>query len=102
MKKIKLLLDYKCYPMWIYDENDELVDNDLVEELRSDIEIDEMLIEIQRIYDSLFIDDSKTFEYKGFVNCSERISYIENIEKVLVLIKRKLRDKYIITNDIDI
>lgn len=100
MKKIKILLDYKCYPMWIYDQNDELVDNDLVEELRSDKEIDEMLMEILRIYDSLFIDDS--FEYKGFVKLSERTSYLENIEKVLVLIKRKSGEKYIIVNDIDI
>jgi hypothetical protein len=77
LKKIRLLLDYKCYPMWIYDENDELVDDDIVKELKSESEINEMLMAIQRIYDSLFIDDSKIFEYKGFVNSAERAEFIE-------------------------
>jgi hypothetical protein len=58
MKKIRLLLEYKSYPMWIYDENDELIDNDIIEELKSEKEINEMLMEIQVIYDSLFIDSN--------------------------------------------
>jgi hypothetical protein len=86
MKKIRLLLEYKCYPIWIYNENDELVDNDIVEELKIERDIDEMLMEIQGIYDSLFIDDSKTFEYKGFVNSMVRAEFLEKIDKVVVLI----------------
>jgi hypothetical protein len=88
--------------MWIYDENDELIDNDIIEELKSEKEINEMLMEIQVIYDSLFIDDSNTFEYKGFVNCVVRAEFIEKIENVLVLIEKKLGATYIIVNDIDI
>ncbi|MET3195249.1 hypothetical protein [Gottfriedia sp. OAE603] len=88
--------------MWVYDENGELLDNDLVEELRSEKEIDEMLLEIQRVYDSLFIDDSTTFEYKGFADDSLKTSYIEKIENLLILLKEKLEERYIIENDIAI
>jgi hypothetical protein len=102
MKKIRLLLEYKCYPIWIYNENDELVDNDIVEELKIERDIDEMLMEIQGIYDSLFIDDSKTFEYKGFVNSMVRAEFLEKIDKVVVLIEKKLGATYIIVNGIDI
>ncbi|WP_430510871.1 hypothetical protein [Gottfriedia solisilvae] len=102
MKKIRLLLEYKCYPLWIYDENGELLDNDLVDELRSEKEIVEKLMEIQRVHDSLFIDDSITFEYKGFAEDSIRASYIEKIENVLILLKEKLGERYIIKNDIAI
>jgi hypothetical protein len=102
MKKIRLLLEYKCYPMWIYDENEEHVDNDIVEELKSESDINEMLMEIQEIYDSLFIDDSKAFEYKGFVNNMVRAEFIEKIDKVVVLLEKKLGATYIIVNDIDI
>ena len=28
LKRIRLLLDYSCYPVWLYDENNEIVDND--------------------------------------------------------------------------
>lgn len=35
MKKIKILLDYHCYPLWVYNEHGELIDNDIVDELRN-------------------------------------------------------------------
>jgi hypothetical protein len=86
--------------MWVYDENGELLDNDLVEELKSEKDIDEKLMEIQRVHNSLFIDDSITFEYNGFTDDSIRTSYIEKIEDVFILLKEKLGERYIIENDI--
>ena len=38
LKKIRLLFDYGCYPVWLYDENNDVIDTLLPEELRSDIE----------------------------------------------------------------
>lgn len=40
MNIIKIFLEYQCYPIWIYNEQGELVDNDLVEELKGEDEID--------------------------------------------------------------
>lgn len=102
MKQIRLLLDYKCYPMWIYDEDGDLIDNNLVEELRNEKEIDEMLIDIQKFYESLFVDDAVTLEYKGFATVSERTVFIKKIENVLNSIKKKVGEEYLIINDINI
>jgi len=82
MKKIKIFLEYKCFPMWVYNENDELVENDLVEELKNDAEIDNMFVEIQSIYDGLYEDDAINFEFKGFTN---------EIEKMSLFLKLKMR-----------
>ncbi|CEE00434.1 hypothetical protein BT1A1_0579 [Caldibacillus thermoamylovorans] len=68
MNIIKIFLEYQCYPIWIYNEQGELVDNDLVEELKGEDEIDNMLLEIQNIYDSPFEDNAINFEFKGFSN----------------------------------
>ena len=40
VKKIRLILDYGCYPVWLYDENGNIVDTLLPDELRSDRELD--------------------------------------------------------------
>ena len=102
MKRIKLYLDYHCYPMWIYDENDMLVANDLVEELKCDLEVADCLDEIQNIYDSLFEDNKICFKYKGFENQSERELLMNKISFVSQIIDSKLGELYRIVNQIKI
>ncbi|MCG3089824.1 hypothetical protein [Sporosarcina cyprini] len=96
MKKIKIFLEYKCFPMWVYNENDELVENDLVEELKNDAEIDNMFVEIQSIYDGLYEDDAINFEFKGFTNEIEKNEFILKIKNATTLVREKVGNKYII------
>lgn len=35
-KEIRLMLEYECYPLWIYDEKGSLIDNDLIDEIKKD------------------------------------------------------------------
>ena len=35
-KEIRLMLEYECYPLWIYDEKGFLIDNDLIDEIKKD------------------------------------------------------------------
>jgi len=102
MNIIKIFLDYQCYPMWIYNEQGELVDNDLVEELEGEGEIDNMLLEIQNVYDSLFEDNAINFEFKGFSNENEKTVFFKKIENAIILIKEKVGDKYLIENKVEI
>lgn len=78
--------------MWVYNKNDELVDNDLVEELKNDAEIDNMFVELQSIYDGLYEDDAINFEFKGFTNEMEREAFIQKGENVVFLVKEKVGD----------
>lgn len=102
MNIIKIFLEYQCYPMWIYNEQGELIDNDLVEELKDDDEIDNMLLDIQNIYDSLFEDNAITFEFKGFSNEKEKKEFLKKIKNTVALIKEKLGDKYLIEDKVEI
>ncbi|WP_416147662.1 hypothetical protein ACM26V_15655 [Salipaludibacillus sp. HK11] len=102
MNIIKIFLEYQCYPMWIYNEQGELVDNDLVGELEGEDEIDNMLLEIQNIYDSLFEDNDINFEFKGFSKENEKTVFFKKVEKTITLIKEKLGDKYLIENKVEI
>ena len=42
VKKIRIMLDYKCYPVWLYDENGDIIDTLLPEELRDYVMLHEL------------------------------------------------------------
>ena len=54
MKVIKIKFEYRCFPLWIYGENNELIENDLPPYLIGDNDIDSKFVHIQEIYDDLF------------------------------------------------
>ena len=94
MLKIKIYLDYHCYPVWVYNEKGELIDNNLPEELVNDKEIDEAFVKIQNVYDGLFIDNSTEFSYIGFSNEYKKEEYLKMIGRAVNLIKSKLCESY--------
>lgn len=102
MKKIKIILEYKCYPMWIYNEDNEFIDNDLVNELKDDSELDNILMNIQETYDKLYEDDGLSFEYEGFKDENEKKKFILEIQSAIELIKLKVSDKYTIENCVEL
>ena len=53
LRRIRLLLDYSCYPVWLYDENGDVIDTLLPEKLRDDIELDSKFDDLQARYDAL-------------------------------------------------
>lgn len=103
MQKIKIYLEYRCFPIWIYDDDhDELKNNDLPMELLGDKEVDDAFVNIQNIYDSLFLDSLTEFKYIGFKSESDRREFLKLLEQAINLIKAKLGDTYIIEKEIDI
>lgn len=101
IKKIRLILEYHCYPVWLYDENDDVIDTLLPEELRSDFELDAKFDDLQERYDALFIDNSHEFSYVGFKNDDERNKYMEDWKTAVNELKTKINGKYsIIVDDI--
>ncbi|MBQ4544615.1 MAG: hypothetical protein II996_03490 [Oscillospiraceae bacterium] len=78
IKKIRVMLDYGCYPVWLYDEADDLVDTLLPEELRSNAELDAKFDDLQARYEALFINNSKEFSFVGFESESERDKFLSD------------------------
>ena len=100
MRKIRILLEYRCYPIWVYNEKGEIVLNDVPNELKNEIDIQNLLTDIQDKYDSLFIDNKVEFRYKGFDNEVEKKKFISKISKVVQLIESKVGNTYKIENSI--
>ncbi|TRW22702.1 hypothetical protein FL857_11025 [Criibacterium bergeronii] len=102
MGKIKIYLDYHCYPVWVYNEKGELIDNNLPEELINDKEVDEAFTRIQDIYDNLFIDNSIEFGYKGFSREDEKEDFLKMIENAINIIMTKLGTTYLVENNVEV
>jgi hypothetical protein len=101
MKKIKFYLEYQCYPLWIYNESGNLIDNRLIEELVGK-EIENTLHDIQSVYDHLFIDDGISFEYKGFPTVGEKTDFLNKVKLAAEQIANMLVGQYIIENKVTI
>ncbi|MEW4369215.1 hypothetical protein [Paenibacillus kandeliae] len=98
MKRIKLALEYKCYPIWIYDEYDQLIDNNIVDELVGESYIVDKLDEIQAIYNHLFVDDTIQFQFKGFNSLKDKEHFLALIHEIVPAIEQKLIGQYKIQN----
>ena len=57
---LKIKLEYGCFPIWQYDDKDNVfIDNSLPEFLNSDNEIYSVFIELQNRFEALFINNDK-------------------------------------------
>lgn len=97
-KRIKLMLEYGCYPMWVYSETGEFLCNDLIDALKGAAEIEVLLEEIQTAYDALFIDDAVEFAYKGFETVEAKAAFLRNVSRLMQLLEETLGDAYAVEN----
>lgn len=102
MKKIILRLEYKCFPIWVYDKDNELIDNDLPEKLVGDIELEHLCVVLQEEFDNLYKDDGTEFKYIGFNDFKVKEKFKNNIQSIERMLKEKIGKDYEIKNDIDI
>lgn len=97
-KRIKLMLEYGCYPMWVYSEAGELLCNDLIDALKGAAEIEALLDEMQDAYDALFINDAVQFAYKGFETAEAKAAFLRKVTRVTQRLKEAIGDAYAIEN----
>ena len=101
-KEIRLLLDYQCYPIWIYDENGKFIDNDLIDEIEEDNNVITMLEKLQDRFDSLYVNNKNEFKYVGFSSSEDKKKFENEINQVYSKLCDLLSEKYIINNMINI
>lgn len=74
MITIKFLLEYGTYPIWLsYDDGAE--NSILPPEWEKDEKLKSNLKELQKLYNSFFINDSFEFSYKGPNNEKEKAEF---------------------------
>ena len=101
MEKIKIIFEYHCFPIWRYDGNDNLIENDLPSNLVGDIIIDPLFVSLQDEFDSLFKDDGINFEYIGFEQEDFKNQFICRVDEAIKLLRVKVGDNYVIENCLD-
>ena len=100
MKKIKLFNDYGAYPIWIYDEKNILIINDLPSELSNNNNAIELRDFLTNEYEKLFINNSYEFSFKGFKTEESKNKFINCANKFYELLNKEVGHKYIIENNL--
>ena len=54
IKKIRLMLEYNTYCIWLYDENDEIIDNDNPSEWDDDETLTQAFMSVSDLYDEQY------------------------------------------------
>lgn len=101
IKKIRVMLEYGCYPVWLYDEEDDLIDTLLPEEIRSNKELDCKFDDLQARYEALFINNSKEFSFVGFKTQEERDKFLVDWDAAVNELKVATKNRYEISNEIN-
>ena len=100
IKKIRLMLEYNTYCIWLYDENDEIIDNDNPPEWDDDQTLTDAFMAVSDLYDTFFVDNEKEFRYIGCPDERTRDELRKRISEAVNLLIKKNNGKYIIQNDI--
>ncbi len=100
IKKIRLLLEYNTYPLWLYDEADEIIDNDNPPEWDDDQQLTDAFMAVSDLYDTFFIDNHQEFRFIGCPDEATRAKLTTLISDAVEILTRKNDGKYIIQNDI--
>ena len=101
IKKIRVMLDYGCYPVWLYDEDNDLIDTLLPEEIRSNIQLDAKFDDLQARYEALFINNSKEFSFVGFKTEEEKSKFLSDWNSAVQELRVATNGKYEIQDEID-
>jgi ABC-type glycerol-3-phosphate transport system substrate-binding protein len=102
IKKIRILLEYNTYCLWLYDENDEIIDNDNPPEWNDDEELTKAFMAVSDLYDSFFVDNPKEFAYIGCPDEATAKKLKELFNKAVSILTKKNNGKYIIQNDVSL
>lgn len=101
IKKIRILLEYNTYCLWLYNEYDEIIDNDNPPEWKDDEKLTSAFMAVSDLYDSFFIDTEKEFKYIGPSN-DEDVLKLQNLFRTAMFILEEINNgKYIIQNDVN-
>jgi hypothetical protein len=96
MMKIRIKFEYRCFPVWQYDCNDSLIENELPNSLLGDTVVDPLFVNLQEEFDSLFKDDGIEFKYIGFGEDDLKNQFIRRVDDAIKLLHDKLGDSYVI------
>lgn len=99
MKSITFMLEYGCLPIWVRNESGKLICAGLPEDLVHHYELEELLKEISKEYDALYINNSVEFSYQGFRTKEDETLFIQKVYRAVEMLKSVASGKYEIVVD---
>lgn len=96
------MLEYNTYCLWLYDENNEIIDNDNPPDWNADQDLTDAFMAVSDLYDTFFIDTAKEFSYVGCPDAATADKLRKLYAKALNLLITKNNGKYIIQDDINL
>ncbi|MCC8192466.1 MAG: hypothetical protein LIO41_05445 [Ruminococcus sp.] len=97
--KIRIQLEYNTYCLWLYDENDDIIDNDNPPEW-DDLELTNAFMAVSDLYDTFFVDNDNEFIYKGCPDKKTSMELKKLFSNAVSILYAKNNGKYIIQNDV--
>lgn len=94
MRAIRIRLEYKCYPVWLYDDEGLVEDTALPPELSRDRELDERFGSIQERFDATYVDTPTEFYNKGFATLGEEAAFRSDLSAAVALLAEKCPKEY--------
>lgn len=94
MKAIKIQLEYKCYPVWLYDEDGLVEDTALPPEMVVDSALNAKFESIQKRFDATFVDTSTEFSSGGFASPEDEAAFYADLDSAVVELREKCPDGY--------
>lgn len=99
---IRVMLEYGTYPIWLYDEDNEILDNDNPPEWDNDKELTDAFMAVSDLYDTFFVDTPQVFEYIGCPDEATKQKLSDLFDKAMKILIKKNNGKYKIWNSVDI
>lgn len=100
MDILQIRLEYKCFPIWIYDQNNIFIDNNLPESLIDDNELRNAFSKVQEAYDYLYVDNYNEFTYIGFQSNEQKGGFIDIFNRAIILLKHKVNGNFLVKNNV--
>ena len=101
-KRIMMSLEYGCFPLWVYDEDGDLVNNGMPEELQDDGKLIGRLESLAEEFDHLFIDTKQEFRYVGFSDKQKKQDFIRRETEIWNEICEKVGNNYRLVSFLEI
>lgn len=94
-KRVKLMLDYGTWCLWLYDEYDcYICPTEINELVNNQTELAEMISKLEDDHRGLFINNEYEFSYKGFDNIQQARDFVKLLNNVWSGLNKVLGGEY--------
>lgn len=93
------MLEYHTYPLWLYDEDGEIIDNGNPPEWDDDKELTNAFMTVCDFYDTFFINNEREFSFVGSKNPLDAEKLQRLMDRAMKILYQKNNGKYMIQND---